>query len=82
MTNFFEFNCFQLRPVGLPEDKSCLNNNNPNKSLIKCYNLYNLRSRLLQTTETLDSAIAAEPIHGCIFTPRGEKIPAATGIPT
>ena len=25
--------------------------------------------------------MAADPIHGCILTPRGENTPAATGIP-
>ena len=34
------------------------------------------------TTETLESAMAADPIHGCILRPRGEKTPAATGTPT
>ena len=44
--------------------------------------LYSLSSKLLQTTDTLDSAMAAEPIQGCIFSPRGENTPAAMGMPT
>ena len=43
---------------------------------------YSLSSKEEQTTETLERAIAAEPIQGCIFKPRGENTPAATGTPT